>query len=182
MVAARPMRAAFLCVLLAVTVDSFWVAKQSRGKLVQQQQRSRVFEVSSSSSSSEQGIPQLPAAASQTTQSSIPKANAPFVASKKFQIQYTCNICETRNIHNVSRIAYRKGVVISTCKGCESQHLIADNLGWTGHNFNTTDGSNNLEDHTTQRVTEEVFELERILHCNANCGSLVDENGDKALE
>ena len=51
------------------------------------------------------------------------------VVSKKFQIQYTCKVCDTRNSHSVTRLAYRKGVVIAQCKGCYSRHLLADNLG-----------------------------------------------------
>ena len=51
-----------------------------------------------------------------------------YVANRKFELQYTCNVCDTRNCHKVSRVAYRKGVVIATCKGCQSQHLISDGM------------------------------------------------------
>jgi hypothetical protein len=30
---------------------------------------------------------------------------APFVMNRKFELQYTCNVCETRNSHSVSRVA-----------------------------------------------------------------------------
>jgi len=85
------------------------------------------------------------------------------VGSEEFELQYTCKVCETRNIYKISRMgeyriiqhdtlqliffdlvplftflaifftivpAYRNGVVITDCKGCESKHMIADNLGW----------------------------------------------------
>lgn len=49
--------------------------------------------------------------------------------AKKY-IEYTCKVCETRNNHMFSTKAYTKGIVIVTCAGCNSRHLIADNLGW----------------------------------------------------
>jgi hypothetical protein len=44
-------------------------------------------------------------------------SNHTSLVSSKFQLQYTCNICETRNKHSVTRMAYRNGVVIAVCKG-----------------------------------------------------------------
>ena len=43
---------------------------------------------------------------------------------------YTCNKCETKQAVQFTKDAYTKGIVIVNCKGCESMHLIADNLGW----------------------------------------------------
>jgi hypothetical protein len=119
----------------------------------------------------------------------------PFVANHKFQIQYTCNICETRNTNTISRLAYRQGVVIARCKGCQSQHLIADHLGWTDHEGgfqgNTT---NTIEDYfandaynktnvTINRVNTDVFELEKILQYNTGkSGAIVGDDGKLALE
>jgi mitochondrial protein import protein ZIM17 len=138
------------------------------------------------------GIPQLPPT------SSLPKdfdtaklSDKPFVANHKFQLQYTCNICETRNYHNVSRIAYRQGVVITRCKGCDSQHLIADNLGWTdydggfqGNKTNTIEdyfaGDENVQ---VSRVSTEVFELEKILQSyDSKSGAIIGDDGKLALE
>ncbi len=32
----------------------------------------------------------------------------------------------------MSRAAYTRGVVLVQCPGCDSRHLVADNLGWFG--------------------------------------------------
>ena len=143
-----------------------------------------------------EGIPQLPATGSsskkQEPSDTDVNGNKPFVASKKFQLQYTCNVCETRNSHYVSRIAYRNGVVIVRCKGCDSQHLIADNLGWTDYDGGFQGETNTIEDYfaassdgntTVSRVSEEVFQLEKILQeHNTKSGSIVGEDGELALE
>lgn len=93
------------------------------------------------------------------------------VGADRFELQYTCKICETRNSHRVSRMAYRNGIVITVCKGCLSKHLIADNLGWTKYlgGFN---GDTNIEEFMksmgrgdeVSRVSKEVFDLENILY------------------
>lgn len=94
------------------------------------------------------------------------------VGSRKFELQYTCNVCETRNVHKVSRLAYTKGVVITVCKGCMTKHLIADNLEWSKfwgeYGF---EGKTNIEEYMEERgrgdevnrVSRDVFHLEQIL-------------------
>ncbi|KAL7550654.1 hypothetical protein ACHAWF_013871 [Thalassiosira exigua] len=101
------------------------------------------------------------------------------LVSPKFQIQYTCKICSTRNSHSVTRMAYRKGVVIAMCKGCESKHLIADNLGWSNYigGFDFDNGETNIEMYMennaaggsdekdlVMRVDQNVFDLEKVLY------------------
>lgn len=108
------------------------------------------------------------------------------LVSSKFQIQYTCKVCSTRNSHSVTRLAYRKGVVIAMCKGCLCRHLLADNLGWSNYagGFNFDDGETNIEiymenkarenrmagedvdkvNDLVMRVNREVFNLEQILY------------------
>lgn len=141
------------------------------------------------------GIPQLPPIGSSSISPDFSaSANAtpqPFVANHKFQLQYTCKICETRNFHSVSRIAYRQGVVIARCKGCDSQHLIADHLGWTdydgGFQGNKT---NTIEDYFSEdpevkvnRVSTEVYELEKILQSySTKSGAIVGDDGKLAME
>lgn len=105
------------------------------------------------------------------------------LVSAKFKLQYKCKLCGTQNQHTVSRIAYRKGLVIAICKGCSKRHLIADNLGWCG--FDHENGETNIEKFMenrhrearendlgedeevhdlVKRVSREVFDLETILH------------------
>lgn len=111
-----------------------------------------------------------------------------YVANRKFELQYTCNVCDTRNRHKVSRIAYRKGVVIATCKGCGSQHLIADNLGFTNL-WNEEEGGNieeyfagkGMED-SVNRVSKDVFDLEKVLGHDSDSGAIVGDDGKPAME
>jgi len=146
----------------------------------------------------ESSIPQLPAfeshktgpAASSVSGDAAQLHQKPFVASRKFQLQYTCNVCDTRNAHSVSRVAYLQGVVIARCKGCQSQHLIADNLGYTGGFPGANETT--IEEYfagrgehggRVNRVSKEVFDLEHILQGhNAESGAIMGENGELALE
>jgi hypothetical protein len=48
----------------------------------------------------------------------------------KMLIGFTCKVCETRSHRTMSRHAYTKGIVLVECPGCQSRHLLADNLGW----------------------------------------------------
>ena len=92
------------------------------------------------------------------------------IVNDKFELQYTCKICDHKNSVRVSRIAYRNGVVICVCKGCSAKHLIADNLGW--HNYiGGFEGEPDIEqylasrgrENDVKRVSPEVFELEQLL-------------------
>lgn len=70
-----------------------------------------------------------------------PPLTPPYVQKKaksktdRFELQFTCNKCETRNVHSISRLAYGKGTVIATCPGCGVAHLLADNLNWIEDDF-----------------------------------------------
>mmetsp|Transcript_119 Transcript_119/g.178 ORF Transcript_119/g.178 Transcript_119/m.178 type:complete len:208 (+) Transcript_119:61-684(+) len=131
------------------------------------------------SSEESEPIPMLPPAGliqprpiSEFTSGTTPlnDSPAPHVVSPKVELQYTCNICETRNSHQMSRLAYTEGVVIAVCKHCKSKHLIADNLGW--HNYDGGFAGNmNIEEYMAskgrenevKRVSSSVFELREIL-------------------
>jgi protein import protein ZIM17 len=65
----------------------------------------------------------------------------------RFELQFTCKMCGTRNVHLISRHAYTKGTVIATCPGCNATHLIADNLNWIEDDFK------NLEEVMAKRGT-----------------------------
>lgn len=45
---------------------------------------------------------------------------------------FTCTKCDTRAAKAFSRHSYERGIVIVRCPGCDSNHLVADNLGWFG--------------------------------------------------
>lgn len=69
-----------------------------------------------------------------------PVAETPFVRQSpsghvpgRLAIVYTCEVCERRSAKTFSKHAYAKGIVLIRCDGCESLHLIADNLGWFSH-------------------------------------------------
>lgn len=61
---------------------------------------------------------------------------------EKMNIQFTCNVCGTRNNKYFTRTAYEHGLVIIRCDGCGNQHVIADNLGW----IKRMEGKKNIEE------------------------------------
>jgi hypothetical protein len=145
----------------------------------------------------EEDITQLPALVGSTTsenkqqsKSSSTIFSASFTPSNltattfvtpKFQLQYTCNVCETRNRVLISRIAYREGMVIAICKGCQSKHWIADNLDPTLHANNIEEffSSQGMDD-KVNRVSQDVYEVERVWDFAA--GQVADDNGKPVLE
>eukprot|EP00578_Thalassiosira_sp_NH16_P028924 CAMPEP_0181094748 /NCGR_PEP_ID=MMETSP1071-20121207/10156_1 /TAXON_ID=35127 /ORGANISM="Thalassiosira sp., Strain NH16" /LENGTH=267 /DNA_ID=CAMNT_0023177093 /DNA_START=87 /DNA_END=890 /DNA_ORIENTATION=- len=130
-----------------------------------------------------------PGAGKDTKENSIIISEHTNLVSAKFKIQYTCKVCSTRNSHSVTRIAYRKGIVIAMCKSCHSKHLIADNLGWSNYigGFDFDNGETDIEmymknrdqearenggknvgaekeNDLVMRVNRDVFDLENVLY------------------
>jgi len=124
------------------------------------------------------------------------------VVSRKFQLSYTCKLCNTRNTHSITRLGYNHGVVIAVCKQCTNKHLIADNLGWSNYlvsGFDYEGGERNIEEYVRNRQEEEqeeesgagggsglrvdksVFDLESLWHeekKDSDAAAMVVDNKD----
>lgn len=101
--------------------------------------------------------------------------------SPKFELQYTCKVCETRNRVIINRMAYREGMVIAICKGCESKHWIADNLdpALTANNIEEFFANSDKQEQVN-RVTQEVYDIERVWGFKG--GEMLGEDGRPVLE
>jgi hypothetical protein len=89
--------------------------------------------------------PRAAAIIAKGTPSSRQPQRRPKRKQDRFELQFTCKVCEGPNQHSISRHAYRKGTVVVTCPGCQAAHLIADHLNWIEDDFCT------LEDYMASR-------------------------------
>lgn len=68
-----------------------------------------------------------------TDDETIGLTNLPGTGSKSGQKQlaivFTCTVCNIRSAKQFTEQAYRHGVVLVRCPGCQNLHLIADRLG-----------------------------------------------------
>ena len=79
---------------------------------------------------------------------------------KRMLIGFTCKKCDHRTHRTMSHHAYHNGIVLIECEGCQSRHLIADNLGWFK---DTPNAAKKIEE-----MTEDVGEIRRTLKLNEN--------------
>lgn len=106
----------------------------------------------------------------------------------KLKLTFTCKKCGTQNADKlISKVAYKKGIVIIRCDGCKNNHLIADNLGWFDHpmrKFNIEKamavlGSNV---HKFQNDRDGHYEMVNTVHLdNNNDENDSDDEVDKTL-
>lgn len=100
------------------------------------------------------------ALSSNSSSSSISSFGLPPVDSlhnETLKLGYLCKVCHKRSTKSISKQAYKHGVVIISCPGCSTNHLIIDNVGW----FKNA-GMKNIEDviaantgHVTKIVIDE---------------------------
>jgi mitochondrial protein import protein ZIM17 len=67
---------------------------------------------------------------------------------EKYAMVYTCTVCNTRSVKQISKQGYHHGCVLVRCPGCQNLHLIADHLGifeskgWTIESYLAENGEN----------------------------------------
>ena len=80
--------------------------------------------------------PSLPREGAESAESQVESPTSSSSSSKTavagLAAVFTCNVCDLRSAKGFSRVAFEKGVVIVTCSGCDSMHVLADRLGWFG--------------------------------------------------
>ena len=136
---------------------------------------------SSGDAVSVEGVSDTSTAATAIVDDDGPTNTVQTFVNPKFALQYTCNICETKNRVIVSRQAYREGMVIAVCKGCNNKHWIADNLDPTLSHANIEEYFQSKgQGDTVNRVTEEVYEIERVWGLKE--GEMTDESGEAVME
>jgi hypothetical protein len=118
----RPSQSILTCFLLiAWSVCGVSAFVSSSGRRLHSQKQCRTIPILAQNSDDQgeperTGVPQLPPCQDQRTRSDTMSSDsgdsvqpapfgAPFVLRKKFELQYTCNVCETRNTNSVSRVA-----------------------------------------------------------------------------
>lgn len=136
------------CVMMAVALASAFglVLLPSRPGVVSVAARSRLQALRTAAAPSMGAAAEVPRGFTPSTKGKRPQLK-PKAMVDRFDMQFTCKLCETRNEHSISRRAYTKGTVIVTCPGCDATHLVADNLNWIEDDFG------NLEKYMAEQGT-----------------------------
>ena len=86
-----------------------------------------------------------------------------FFAAIIIYIVFTCTVCDTRSAKQFTENSYKNGVVVVQCPGCNSKHLIADNLGMFSDQeeggWNIEKGMEKLGRQDNIKVVNDVLEL-----------------------
>lgn len=88
-------------------------------------------------------------------------------SERRMLIGFTCKKCQHRTHRTMSHHAYHHGIVLIECSGCQSRHLIADNLGWFR---DTPNAARKIEE-----MTMEVGQIRKSL-------KLTEEEGEGLIE
>lgn len=102
---------------------------------------------------------------------------------EKYAMVYTCKVCNTRSIKQISKQGYHYGCVLVRCPGCSNLHLIADNLGifedkgWNVEKYLSENGEN-----VKKVVNDGVLELTRddILGSVLSTSTSAQENSNSS--
>lgn len=116
---------------------------------------------------------------------SIPGAQK---GGRKLAIVFTCTVCDTRSVKQFTENAYNNGVVIVQCPGCQSRHLIADNLGffedeedgWNVEKALSRMGENVqvvTDDNVMELSVEDLYGAEKIQEAATATTSSASSNG-----
>lgn len=95
---------------------------------------------------------------------------------EKFLMMYTCKKCNGRNAQLISKLAYKEGIVISTCKTCKVSHFIADNLG----KLDMAEYGNRISDYLESKG--EIVQKLSISESDLENNYLVETNGVLKLQ
>ncbi|CCE66299.1 hypothetical protein TPHA_0P01410 [Tetrapisispora phaffii CBS 4417] len=78
------------------------------------------------------------------------------VEQQKLMLAFTCNKCNTRSSHTISKQAYTSGTVMVQCPGCKNRHLIADHLKIFDDNKVTIEDIMKLKGEKVSKSTEDL--------------------------